>query len=136
MVTISLSFYSLTVICQQQLISTITNSSKLTVCNIIDEFFQLCLPQVCVVIILRTSNHDFKLSLRFNRECEIGILTPFLPGMPHSQFMRFNVPSAALVGRATNPCTSKHTTHRTTTLLTRISQAHQNRVHGVQNHWT
>jgi len=31
-------------------------------------------------------------------------LTPFLPGMPHSQFIKFNVPSTALVGRATNPC--------------------------------
>jgi len=39
-------------------------------------------------------------------------LTPFLPGMPHSQFIKFNVPSTAFVGRATNPCTQNRTTDR------------------------
>lgn len=31
-------------------------------------------------------------------------LTPFFPGMAHSQFIRFMVPSAFLVGTATKPC--------------------------------
>jgi len=30
-------------------------------------------------------------------------VTPFLPGMAHSQFMRFMVPSGFFVGTATNP---------------------------------
>ena len=30
-------------------------------------------------------------------------LTDFLPGMAHSQFIKFNVPSGFLVGLATNP---------------------------------
>lgn len=31
-------------------------------------------------------------------------LTPFFPGMAHSQFIRFMVPSGFLVGTATKPC--------------------------------
>lgn len=30
-------------------------------------------------------------------------ITPFLPGIAHSQFMRFMVPSGFFVGTATNP---------------------------------
>ena len=33
----------------------------------------------------------------------VNKLTPFLPGMAHSQFIRLRVPSVFLVGRATNP---------------------------------
>lgn len=40
------------------------------------------------------------------RSCLAGesrLLTPFFPGMAHSQFIRFIVPSGFLVGTATKP---------------------------------
>lgn len=35
------------------------------------------------------------------------IRTPFLPGIAHSQFIRFRVPSAFFVGLAIKPCFKK-----------------------------
>lgn len=37
-------------------------------------------------------------------ECKWMSLTPFFPGIAHSQFIRFIVPSGFFVGTATNPC--------------------------------
>lgn len=44
-------------------------------------------------------------------------LTPFFPGMAHSQFIRFMVPSGFLVGTATNPCVADQTRGRGLLLL-------------------
>lgn len=40
----------------------------------------------------------------------VGELTPFFPGMAHSQFIRFIVPSGFFVGTATKPCKTTTTT--------------------------
>lgn len=44
------------------------------------------------------------------RHCARRQLTPFFPGMAHSQFIKFMVPSGFLVGTATKPCVKKHKT--------------------------
>lgn len=36
------------------------------------------------------------------------VLTPFLPGIAHSQFNKFNVPSGFLVGLATKPYNAEY----------------------------
>ncbi|TNN40957.1 hypothetical protein EYF80_048867 [Liparis tanakae] len=42
----------------------------------------------------------------------VARLTPFLPGIAHSQFIRFMVPSGFFVGTATKPCV-EHKTRNT-----------------------
>lgn len=37
-----------------------------------------------------------------------SLLTDFLPGIAHSQFIKLSVPSWFLTGRATNPYEKKH----------------------------